>query len=312
MKRQTPRPGIGRPQRAAEAAPARASDAGGLLGLQQSAGNAAVVQLLSSKTVQRGEPDADPGGELIPLADAIEAKFTMGPFHVPSVVELIQSARLDERDTAFASPSVRSTVQDALDEDGRAEVFSALLAGRTYSPDWESTIFQTYETKKADEVSAEVNRRFVAAVGVSRALDWSSAIDKPLARYWLRLRDDVVREDIGREEEQRFRDEVLAALATSPDEAISVIGAGLPEQLEAALRSQAFMQSLRDDSADFEAFARLAEALGRQPPIEFGLRDRDAVRKAFSAAWSDFGAGTRRARRGRLDLPQPDQWRDHR
>ena len=271
-----------------------------------------MVQLLESATVQRGDPDSGPGEDRVPLADAIEAKFTMGPFHVPSIVALIRSAGLDERDTAFASHSVRSTVQDGLDEDGRAEVFSALLDGRAYNPDWESTIFQTYESDKADEVSAEVNRRFVAAVGIGRALDWSSPIDKPLARYWLRLRDEVVREDIGREEEQRFRDEVLAALATSSDEAIAVIGAGLPEQLEAALRSDTFMQTLHDDAADFETFARLAEALG--PPAADRLRAAGSRRRpqGVLGGVDGFGAGTRRARGGRLDLPRPGQRRDHR
>lgn len=242
--------------------------------------------------MQRGPGDPeDPGLGTLPLADAIESQFMTAPYHLPGVLSLIRSADLAERDTAFASPSVRTTVKDALDEEGRAEIFSALLAGRPYNPDYESTIFQTYGTAKADEVSTEVNRRFVAAVGITRALDWSSSLDKPLARYWLRLRDEVVREEIRSEEEQRFRDEVLAALATSTDEAVSFIESGLPEQISAALDDASFMRSLRDASDDFEAFARLAEALGRQPPFGFELKRREAVRKAFSDAWADSESG---------------------
>jgi hypothetical protein len=213
------------------------------------------------------------------------------PYHLPGILGLIRSAGLAERDTAFASAPVRTTVKDALDEDGRAAVFSALLAGRPYNPDYESTVFGTYETSKADEVSTEVNRRFVAAVGVSRSLDWSSPLDKPLARYWLRLRDEAVRAEIRSEEEQRFRDEALASLAMSTDEAVSFIESGLPEHIAAALDDAGFMRSLRDASDDFEAFARLAEALGRQPPFGFDLKRREAVRRAFSEAWADSEPG---------------------
>lgn len=268
---------------------------GGLLGLQQAAGNAAVVRLLSSANVQRdpGSSDPEPGtvGGTIPLAEAIETHFTTAPYHPPSLVSLIQSAALAQRDEAFADASMRKTVIDALDEEDRARVFSALLAGRVYQPDYESAIFQTYTTTKADEVSDEVNRRFTAAVGISRALDWSSSLDKPLARYWLRLRDDVVREEIESEEERQFRDEVLAALATSTDDAVSVIESALPEHVAAALADAGFMRSLRDASTDFEAFARLAETLGREPPYGFDLKRREAVRTAFSEAWADSDSG---------------------
>jgi hypothetical protein len=296
MKRQAPKPGIGPARSPTADAPARPLPReAGLLDLQQTAGNSAVVELLRPPTLQRanGDGEGDPGpmvGRVL-LADAIEAQFTTAPYYVPSVVRLIRSAELAERDVAFASPSVRATIIEALDEDGRAEVFSALLAGRPYNPDWESTIFKTLAETKADEVSAEVNRRFTESVGLTRALDWSSPIDKPLARYWLRLRDDVVREEVGREEEQQFRDEVLAALATSVADALAVISGGLPEHVDAARASKAFMRSLRDETADFETFARLAEALGQRPPRGFDLRDRDAVRKAFADAWADSEPG---------------------
>jgi hypothetical protein len=213
------------------------------------------------------------------------------PYHLPSVVGLIRSATATERETAFATQGVRDTVIDALDEDGRATVFSALLEGRPYHPDFESTIFGTYEEAKAEEVSARVNARFSKAVGITRKLDWDDAIDRPLARYWLRLRDDIVREEIRREDEDRFQAEVLDALKTSTEEAESVIGFGLAEHLEAALDDQSFMRSVRDGAGDFDAFARLAEALGRRPPIGFALRDRTAVRDAFSSAWTDSEPG---------------------
>jgi hypothetical protein len=269
----------------------KAPGPGGLLGLQRSAGNAAVVRLLAPTTVQRAPGDPEPVLGTIPLAEGIESQFTTAPYHVPGVLDLINSASLAERDTAFAVPSMRKTVIDALDEDGRAAVFSALLDGRPYNPDYESTIFQTYSTTKADEVSAEVNDRFVAAVGITRALDWSSSVDKPLARYWLRLRDEVVRTEIRREEEQRFRDEVLAALATSTDDAVAYIESALSEHIDAALDDATFMRSLRDAADKFDSFARLAEALGRQPPVGFALRKRTAVREAFSAAWADSEPG---------------------
>jgi hypothetical protein len=100
-----------------------------------------------------------------------------------------------------------------------------------------------------------------------------------------------VREEIRGEEENRFQAQVLDALKTSTEEAESVIGSGLAEHLEAALDDRAFLRSLRDGSDDFDAFARLAEALGRRPPIGFALRDQAAVREAFSNAWTDSEPG---------------------
>ena len=296
MRERSPQPGATRPRATGAPPVKKTSEPAGLLGLQRTAGNAAVARLLGAHSVQRapgsGEEPAGGGvGTTIPLGEAIEGHFVTAPFWPPSLVSLIDSADITERDNAFATASVRKAIIDHLGEEDRVAVFSALLAGRPYVPDFESTIFQTYSTTKADEVSTEVNRRFVEAVGISRALDWSSPVDKPLARYWLRLRDEVVRREIRTEEEQRFRDEVLAALATSTDEAVSVIESGLAEHVAVALGDQSFMRTLRDDAADFEAFARLAEALGRQPPVGFGLRDRSAVREAFADAWADSEPG---------------------
>jgi hypothetical protein len=279
-----PRPQVGSPDR-------RPGRPNGLLELQRTAGNAAVVTLLRGATAQRA-PGTDGAPEpAISLADAIRSRFMTAPYHLPSVVALIRSATTTERETAFATQNVRDTVIGAVDEEGRATVFSALLEGRPYHPDFESTIFGTYEAAKAEEVSERVNARFSKAVGITRKLDWNDSIDRPLARYWLRLRDGVVREEIRGEEENRFQAQVLDALKTSTEEAESVIGSGLAEHLEAALDDRAFLRSLRDGSDDFDAFARLAEALGRRPPIGFALRDQAAVREAFSNAWTDSEPG---------------------
>jgi hypothetical protein len=63
-----------------------------------------------------------------------------------------------------------------------------------YVPGEQSERFWALPLEERNRVVAEVDTRFAKETGVTRALSWESAQDRPLARQWLRLRDRVMSE----------------------------------------------------------------------------------------------------------------------
>jgi hypothetical protein len=63
-----------------------------------------------------------------------------------------------------------------------------------YVPGEQSKRFWALSQEERDRVVAEVDVRFVAETGVTRALRWESEEDRPLARQWLELRDRIMSE----------------------------------------------------------------------------------------------------------------------
>jgi hypothetical protein len=65
-----------------------------------------------------------------------------------------------------------------------------------YKPGDMSKAYWKLSIEKRREVDGETDKRFIERTGVNRKLNWNNPDDRPLARQWLRIRDEVMDEQV--------------------------------------------------------------------------------------------------------------------
>ena len=169
-----------------------------LLGLGSAVGNRVVARMVAQREAE---------GVVIGLAAELKGRIAAGATHgahISTLVGTITPRSFEERFAAFDDTAVRTAIAALSDEEDRVRVFSALLTGRPYFPGPAAAVYADLKRAgRGAEIDGPVNARFTALTGITRALDWAAELDRPLARLWLGLRDEQVRElldvDLGRE-----------------------------------------------------------------------------------------------------------------
>jgi hypothetical protein len=271
-------------------------DARLILRLQGLIGNAQVQRLLvqrgtegATQTLEGilaslGEMGAPPPGEM--FLDAIHAE--------PAETGLL----------VYMRASTREQIRDRYNPDDAHRILGALLR-LPYEPGAEAILYEVMgKTDKTafDEVNDEVNRRFAEETAITGALNWKDAGDRPFARRWLMIRDQVMEERQRaeeKEEERKLKDGLLAQASSPADLHLSLQGLGAEVKLK-LLTDKAFKRKLRDALDNWDEFAGCMEDLGSFAPTAEELRSEASVLGAIAAAWEDslpnsvFGLATGR------------------
>lgn len=276
--------------------PASSESAHRLLALQRTIGNAAVQRFVE------GADDRQT------LAELIDSLGQVGAPVPPEVfLDAARRAGPDECLRFYLLADVRDRIADAYHPGDSRRIFAQLLRA-PYRPGVESIFYDALRDSDAtafDEVNDEVNRRFVDETGITDPLDWSNEADRPFARRWLMLRDDVMTDRMRAEEDEEYREfkaEILAQVP-SPAHLHTVLeGLDATERVR-LLGDEGFKEDLRDGLGDWDEFARCIEDLGGAAPDAAALLGNGTVQGALSDAWDDSlpHAGTLARSRDELD-----------
>lgn len=248
--------------------------------LRATIGNAQLQRLLVGRA---------PEDELQTMAEIVASMSAPG---APPPVETFIAAILRETPEAgldlYLEKSSRGSIQSAYREVDARRILGMLLR-KPYSPGAQSILYQYLDKPDQDEVNDETNRRFSAETGISGALDWGKASDKPFARRWMMLRDDVMDDRAAAEEaeaDRKFKAELLARAATPADLHAALQALDSPTQFK-LLRDTAFKKDLKGALGDWDEFAGCIEDLGGRAPDKAELLANSKVQSALSKAWKD-------------------------
>ena len=203
-----------------------------ILHLQQTIGNRATQQFLARRasipqikisdkkssaklsknmrddTVQRGffgdiwsdvtdwvEEIADKADLMYQAKTLLEAE----PVNVKKLLKLIRRSSPGIRRSLYDADDIRRSIVSTLSEEDRVEVLSAILKSVAYIPGWQSEMYQLMSPEEQEPINKKADDYFKSETGIERSLDPKSAVDFPLVRQWLRLRDLAIENDIKRE-----------------------------------------------------------------------------------------------------------------
>jgi hypothetical protein len=128
------------------------------------------------------------------LRNEVESRLDLiGPVDIGGLIGLITKATRHQRRQLYLERDTRAMVIGRLGGHEAEEVLAAMLAGTPYYPGIESKAYQSMSASEQAPINKEANRRFTAETGITRKLMVEER-DKVLARRWLELRDDVIRD----------------------------------------------------------------------------------------------------------------------
>lgn len=81
--------------------------------------------------------------------------------------------------------------------------------GDVYRPGWQAKEYHKMSRTHRADIAREVDRIFIARTGVTRTLEATSKADLELRRTWLRIRDEVMDNEMQKEIDDMRRDSVI-------------------------------------------------------------------------------------------------------
>jgi hypothetical protein len=215
----------------------------------------------------------------------------------PPPVETFVAAILRESADAglalYLDGSKRGLIQSAYREEDARRILGVLLR-KPYTPGAQSILYQYLDKPDKDEVDKETNDRFVGETGITGPLDWKKAADKPFARCWMMLRDDVMDDRAAAEEaeeDRKFKADLLAKAGKPSDLHAALKGLDLGTRLK-LIKDSGFKKDLKDALGDWDEFAGCIEDMGGQAPDKAQLMTNKTVLSALSKAWKDSLPGS--------------------
>jgi hypothetical protein len=123
-----------------------------------------------------------------------EIKTLLGtkPVDVNKILTLIRKSDADIRRSLYDYPYTRMKIIEALSGEDLVRVMSTILDSTTYTPGWESDYYRGMPSGEKNLINEKVDRWFKYETGIERSLDPSSAVDRPLVRHWLGMRDVII------------------------------------------------------------------------------------------------------------------------
>ncbi|MCP4256661.1 MAG: DUF4157 domain-containing protein [Planctomycetes bacterium] len=112
------------------------------------------------------------------------SKFILDPSCGSLTLELDHTKLLNE----VGKHPPKDVVKGCGEKWGKEVEKKIYVSGEMSDRYWQTT------PKERSNINEEIDRRFIEETGVTHALDWEDPKDRPLARQWLRIRDEVMGE----------------------------------------------------------------------------------------------------------------------
>jgi hypothetical protein len=246
------------------------SPAGNILQLHKTHGNHYVSRMFGGESAK------------LTLKDILTSP---SPPKLSAILKAIRTASIDEREAFYSDANNRKKIREKFPTDDAKQVFGALLKDPPYIPGEFSEQYRSLDKTEKAVIDEKVNKQLEAETGVTGALDWSKAEDKPFARRWLRIRDTFVEKLVAEKVTTALKEGILELAGAGDNEALAITLHSLERSDQAALLSdKAFMEKLRD-TLEWDTFAKCVQILGRLAPTGEELKSHPDVIQQLNKAW---------------------------